>query len=453
MKEKTTLNKSYKKAHLLKYSFPSVIMMFTISVYVIIDGFFISNYISETAFAAVNLVFPVLMIIASFGLMIGTGSSAIIANKLGENKNNTANKYFSMFVYFIIFTSIILSILCVFIIRPVCILLGAQDELLEIASYYGTVSLISMTGYILQMAFLMYFNTAGKPNMGLVNAIIAGSTVLILDSLLVAVFKMGIDGILIATITSELLSGFFPICYFSSKKSKGLLHLISPLKAFKNEKPSNLYLIGKATVNGSSQAIQEIAICLVELLVLYQLNRFYGQDGLITYGIIDYAWIIFNAFYLGFSMSVAPLMSYQQGAQNKAQMKTLFKNCLTIIIVASITSFALSEIFAYLFSGIFITDNLPLLEDSTHSVRVYAITILFAGISTYGASLFTSLGKGVIAAIISFIRTIIFEASALIIIPEVFGPEGIWWSISCAEILAASLTVIFLIAKLKNFFK
>lgn len=268
---------------------PSIVMMFTISIYEIIDGFFISNFVDSTSFAAVNLVFPFLMILASFGMMIGAGSSAIIANKMGENKPDVADRYFSMFVYFLIIGGVILSIIGIFVTKPIVILLGAEGYLLDVATYYGLMSLISMPAYILQTAFLTYFNTAGKPKMGLLNSIISGVTIFVLDLILVGILRFGINGIIIATIIAEYISAIFPICYFANKKSKSLLHFVSPRKAFKNQNPSSIALILKSSLNGSSEAVQEIASSLVILLCMFQLNRFVGEDGLVAYGIIDYA--------------------------------------------------------------------------------------------------------------------------------------------------------------------
>lgn len=264
-------------------------MMFTISVYEIIDGFFISNFIDSTSFAALNLVFPLLMILASFGMMIAAGSSAIIAKKMGENKPKVANRYFSMFVYFLIIGGIVLSIIGIFIMKPVVILLGAEDELLEISTYYGLISLISMPAYILQTAFLTYYNTAGKPKMGLITAVISGLSIFVLDLILVAFLNLGINGILIATIVTEYLSAIIPIVYFSNRRTKTLLHLVGIREAFKNQNPSSLALIIRSSLNGSSEAIQEIAASLVILLCMFQINRFIGEDGLVAYGIIDYA--------------------------------------------------------------------------------------------------------------------------------------------------------------------
>ena len=448
----TSLNKHWTKFQLLKYAFPSIVMMFTISVYEIIDGFFISNFIDSTSFAAVNLVFPFLMILASFGMMIGSGSSAIIANKMGENKPQVANRYFSMFVYFLIICGILLSVIGIFVTKPVVILLGAEDYLLDVATYYGLMSLISMPAYILQTAFLTFYNTAGKPKMGLITAIISGVTIFVLDFVFVAILNFGINGILIATITTEYVSAIIPICYFARKKNKSLLRFVGPKEAFKNQNPSSIALILKSCLNGSSEAVQEIAASLVILLCMFQINKFIGEDGLVAYGIIDYAWIVFNSFYLGFAVAVAPLMSYQQGADNRAEMKNLLKCGLTIIIIASIVSFALSILLAPVIAGVFVSYDPHLAEYSVYAFRIYSISFLFAGISIYGSSVFTSLGDGLTSALIAFLRTLVFEAAALLILPEIIGSDGIWFAIGFAEVLATILTIVFLCVKRKKFF-
>lgn len=451
--ENIAINKHWTKLSLLTYAFPSIVMMFTISVYEIIDGFFISNYIDSTSFAAVNMVFPVLMILASFGMMIASGSSAIIAKKMGEKKSKVANRYFSMFVYFLIIGGIALSIIGIFIMKPVVVLLGAEGELLEIATYYGLMSLISMPAYILQTAFLTYYNTAGKPGMGLRTAIVSGLCIFTLDLILVGILGFGINGILIATIASEYISAIIPIVYFVNKKTKSLLHMVGIKEAFKNQNPSSVALILRSSLNGSSEAIQEIAASLVILLCMFQINRFIGEAGLVAYGIIDYAWIVFNSFYLGFSVAAAPLMSYQFGAQNKSEMRNLLKCGLIIIVIASIISFAVSEFLAPVIASIFVSYDAQLAEYSVYAFRIYAISFLFAGVSIYGSSLFTSLGDGLTSALIAFLRTIIFEAAALLILPEIIGSDGIWFAIGFAEVLATILTIIFICAKQKKFFK
>lgn len=453
MNTDTSIKKHFTKRALLKYSMPAILMMFTISAYEIIDGFFLSNFVGATAFAAVNLIFPVLMILTSFGMMMGTGSSAIIANKMGQGDNERANRYFSMFIYFIIVGGIALSLIGILIMRPAAQTLGATGDLLEIATYYGLISLISLPAYILETACIAYYNTAGKPSIGFINSIMCCISVFVLDFIFVGQMGMGINGILIATVASEFIGGIFPLIYFLNKKNKSLLHLVSPKIAFKNQNPSSLRLILKSALNGSSEAVQETASSLVVLLCMFQLNRYIGQDGLVAYGIIDYAWIVFNSFYLGFSVAVAPLMSYQQGANNKLEMRSLLKNSYIIIIIASVISFTLSFVFARQIASVFVDYDQSLLEYSTNAFRIYSIAFLFAGISIYGSSLFTSLGDGLISALIAFMRMFLFEVVALIVLPIFLGDTGIWYSIGSAEIFAAITTVIFVLAKRAKYFK
>lgn len=441
---KTDMSRHYGRLDLLKYALPSIIMMFTVSIYTIIDGYFISNFVNSTAFAAVNLIFPLLTIFASFGMMIGSGSSAIIANKMGEKEPKIANKYFSMFVYFVIILGVAISIIGIFLIRPVAGLLGAEGELLEIAVYYGLLSLISMPAYMLQMSFMSFCNTAGRPNIGFVSALCCCASIFLLDLIFVAFMNMGINGILIATIFTEYLGAIIPFCYFLKKKNKSLLHLISPLKAFKNQNPRSCILLIRASINGSSEAVQEIATSLVVLLCMYQINRFIGEPGVVAYGVIGYAWIIFNAFYLGYSVAVAPLMSYQQGAKNKREMKSLYRCSMTIIVVAALLSFALAELCTPMVVGVFVGYDTELIDISVHAFRIYSISFAFAGFSIYGSSLFTSLGNGLISALIAFLRTLVFSTILLLVIPEIFGADGIWWAIVVAEILSTILTFIFI---------
>lgn len=439
------MDQHFTKSALIKYSLPSIAMMLAISCFAIVSGYFISNFCGEIAFAAENLIWPLIMIFSSIGLMVGTGSSAIIANKLGENDKETASRYFSMFVYFAIAISIVLTIVGLLLVKPVAVVLGAEGELLELSVFYGICTMSALPGYLLQMAFLAYFNTAGKPQMGFVSALLCGLVVTVLDIILVVNLNCGLNGALIALVVTMYLGGIFPFLYFCRKNNKSYLRIVSPKKAFKNENPSSIKLIIKASINGSSETVQNVAIALVALLVVYQLNRMVGDWGIIAYSVIDYAWLVFNSILIGFSIAVAPLMSFQQGAKNTPEMHSLFKNCFIIICAMSVLTFAVSMIFTEGIVDIFVGYNAELAAYSTYAFRIYAISFLFCGVSIYGSSLFTSLENGLISALIAFIRTLLFETVLLIVFPIFFGANGIWWAPVAAEIMATILTISFII--------
>lgn len=451
--KKKLMNRHFNKRQLLAYAMPSVVMMFTISIYEIVDGFFISNFVSSTAFAAVNLIFPVLVIIGAFGLMMGSGSSVAIANKLGEDKPDIANKYFSLFVYFTIALGITLAIIAYFIMEPVAKALGAEGELLDISVYYGWVSLISIPAYVIQMACTSWFNTAGRPNVGFMSSIFSGVIIISLDFVLVAIYKLGINGTLIATIISEYVGGLFPLWYFSQKDSNSLIRLVSPLKVLQNGATKNSKLVLRACINGSSETIQEIAMSLVVMLCVFQLNRFSGEAGIVAYGVIEYAWVVFNAFYMGFSIAVSPLMSFQQGAKNLVEMKSLFKNCFIIIAISSVIASAIAYLTSGIIASVFVGYDQSLMDLTVHAIKIYCIAFLFCGFSVYISNLFTSLGKGIIATGIAFSRSILFESVGLLVLPEFFALDGIWFASSLAEVFATIVALILLGAFYKKLFK
>ncbi|MDO5328625.1 MAG: MATE family efflux transporter [Coriobacteriia bacterium] len=262
---------------------------------------------------------------------------------------------------------------------------------------------------------------------------------------------MGIDGVLIALTCTIYVGAIFPFIYFARKNNKSYLHLVSPSIAFKNENPNSIALLIKASINGSSETVQDIAISLVSLLCIYQINVFYGDDGIVAYGVTEYAWLVFNSLFIGFSMATAPLMSYQQGAKNKLEMHSLFKNCIIIIVIFSVVSFAISQLCAEPLVILFVGYSKELVDFSIYVFRIYAISFMFFGISIYGSSLFTSLGNGLISALIAFLRTVVFEVIALIILPMIFAGDGIWYAAIFAEIMSAILTIIFIITKGKKY--
>ncbi|MBP3600636.1 MAG: MATE family efflux transporter [Clostridia bacterium] len=430
----------YKK--LLKFTMPSIFMMIFTSIYGVVDGFFVSNYVGKTPFAAVNFIMPFLMILSTIGFMLGTGGSALVSKTYGEGDKEKAVNLFSMFVYISLVLGIAISVLSFIFMRPIAILLGAEGELLEQCLLYGRISLISMPAFILQLEFQSFFVTAEKPQLGLAVTIAAGVTNMVLDALFIAVFNWGVAGAAAATATSEIIGGFFPLIYFSRKNSS-----ILRLTKYKFNGKALL----KACTNGSSELMSNLSMSLVNMLYNIQLLKYAGENGIAAYGVLMYVNLIFLAAFIGYSIGTAPVISYHYGAQNHDELKSLLRKSFVIIGVFSISMLLAGELLAKPLSLIFTGYDKELYELTLKGFAVFAFSFLFAGVAIFGSSFFTALNNGLISAMISFLRTLVFQIAAVMLLPIFFGINGIWVSVVVAELMAFTVTLIFIIAKRKHY--
>lgn len=429
---------TYKK--LLRFVLPSIIMMIFTSIYGVVDGLCVSNFVGKTPFAAVNLIMPLLMILGAIGFMIGAGGCAIVSKTLGEGKKENANKYFSMLVYVTILSGIILTVIGQIFIKDIASALGAEGEILENCVLYGRINLITLTAFMLQNVFQNFLVTAEKPKIGLTVTIAAGFTNVILDILFVAVFKWGIAGAAIATALSQIVGGIIPLIYFSRKNSS-LLHL--------TKCNFDAKILLKTCTNGSSELMTNVSMSLVNMLYNFQLMRFAGEDGLAAYGVIMYVIFIFVAIYIGFSIGSAPIIGYHYGAGNHSELKNLFKMSIKIIGITGIILTLLSEILASTLSKIFVGYDLDLYQLTCKGFRIFAVSFLINGFNIFGSAFFTALNNGAVSALLSFLRTLLFQVAAVLILPIIFGINGVWFAIIAAEMLAVIITFTFFI-KLKN---
>lgn len=431
---------NYKR--LLRFTLPSIIMLIFTSIYGVVDGFFVSNFVGKTAFTAVNFIMPFLMILGAVGFMFGTGGGALIAKTLGEGNKEKAIKLFSLLVYVSAASGILLSVLGIIFIKPIAILLGAQGQMLEDSIIYGRIILIALPAYILQYEFQCLFATAEKPKLGLYVTIAAGLTNIILDALFVAVLPWGLKGAATATAMSQFVGGIIPIIYFSR-------HNTSALKLTKT------HFYGKALIktctNGSSELLSTISMSIVSMLYNAQLLKYAAENGIAAYGVLMYVNMIFQAVFIGYSVGTAPIIGYNYGSGNHAELKGLLKKSSIIIGTTAVFMFIAAEIMAKPLSIIFVGYDLGLLEMTLHAFRIYSFVFLFAGFTIFSSSFFTALNNGLISAAISFIRTLIFQIAAVVIFPLIWGLDGIWMSTVAAEIMSVIVAVLFLTAEKKKY--
>ena len=439
---KIGLSDHFTYGKLLRFTFPAMVMMIFTSLYCVVDGFFVANYAGKSALAAVNFVFPLLTILATFGYMFGTGGSALVAKTMGEGDNEKANRLFSLFVYLCFFLGVVFAVLGFFILRPVLSLLGASGIMLDQAVLYGNILLITLPLWNLQYLFQIFFATAEKPKLGLYVTLIAGLSNIIFDALLVGVFDFGLAGAAVATATSQIAGSIIPLVYFFSKNT-------SRLRLCKTYFDKKATLQGVA--NGSSEFVSGISSSVVGILYNSQLLKFAGEDGVAAYGVMMYVAFVFVGVFLGFANGSAPVIGYHYGAQNHFELKNLLRKSIVINVIASVFMLGLSELSAPFLSDIFAGYDPELYTMTLHGFRIYSVSFLFSGIAILGPSFFTALNNGLVSATLSFLRTIVFQIICVLLFPIIFGLDGIWISVTAAEALSVFATIIFLIAQKKKY--
>lgn len=431
---------TYKK--LLRFTLPSIVMMIFTSIYGVVDGFFVSNFVGKTPFAAVNFIFPVLMIFGAIGAMFGSGGSALIAKTLGEEKTEKAIQLFSLLVYLSAASGVVLGLIALLILRPIAGALGAEGELLEYCVIYGRMILLALPALMLQYEFQSFFVTAEKPQLGLAVTIAAGVTNMVLDALLIAVFRLGITGAALATALSQYVGAIVPLLYFA-RKNTSLLRLTKT----KWDGASVL----RTCTNGSSEFLSNISMSVVGMLYNVQLMKYAGENGVAAYGTLMYVSMIFIAIFIGYSVGTAPVIGFHFGAGNRTELKSLLQKSLAIIGVCSAAMLIASEVLAKPLSLIFVGYDSELLEITLRGFVIFSFSFLFSGIPIFGSSFFTALNNGFVSAIIAFLRTVVFQIAAVLILPIFWDLDGIWASIVVAELAAAFITVLLWMGNRKKY--
>ena len=431
---------TYRK--LMRFTLPSIVMMIFTSIYGVVDGFFVSNFVGKTPFAAVNFIMPFLMILGAVGFMFGTGGSALIAKTMGEGKDDQAKRLFSLFVYVSGLCGIVIAALGILFFRPITAFLGAEGTMLDDCVIYGRVILLALPAYILQYEFQSFFVTAEKPQLGLAVTVAAGITNMVLDTLLVAVFSLGLPGAAAATAISQCVGGLVPLIYFS-RPNTSLLRLTGT-------RYDGRALL-KACTNGFSELMSNISMSIFSMLYNVQLMKYAGEDGVAAYGVLMYVNMIFLAAFIGYSVGTAPVVGYHFGAGNRRELRSLLKKSLIIIGLFSVAMLAAAEGLAEPLAELFVGYDPSLLDLTLRGFMIFSFSFLFAGIAIYGSSFFTALNDGLVSALISFLRTLVFQVAAVLIFPLIWEIDGIWLSIVAAEFMAAVVTVLFLLGKRQKY--
>lgn len=417
-------------------------MMIFTSIYGVVDGLFVSNFVGKTPFAALNLVMPIIMILGAMGFMVGTGGSALIAKVSGEGDELKAKRYFTMMIAFTIIFGLLLTAVGMAILRPVCILLKATADMIDYCVLYGRIVIGFTTLYMLQNVFQSFFITAGKPQLGLIVTLAAGFTNIILDALFIAVFRWGLAGAAVATGIGQCVGGIVPLIYFM-KPNKSMLRFT---KTKLQLKP-----LLQACANGSSELMSNISSSIVSMLYNYQLMRFIGEDGVSAYGVLMYVQLIFLAISIGYSIGMSPIVSYHLGAENYVEVKNIYRKSLVFIGSTGIVLTGLAQLLAVPLAKLFVGYDADLYALTVHAFRIFSFMFILAGLNIFASAFFTALNNGVVSAIISFMRTLVFQTAAVMLLPMILDTDGIWLAISVAEVLAFAVSLIFLIGKRKKY--
>lgn len=431
---------NYRK--LIRFVMPSIGMMIFTSIYGVVDGLFVSNFVGKTAFAAVNLIIPFTMVLGAIGFMLGTGGNALVAKTLGEKKHDLANQYFSFLVIVSIVSGITVAIIGIIFMEPVAVLLGAEEDMIHDCVVYGRILMAATPAFMLQIMFQSFLITAEKPGMGFWVTVIAGVTNMILDALLIAVIPLGVTGAALATSISQCVGGIVPLVYFA-RKNDSLLQITKTRFMWD--------ALWKSCSNGVSEFLSNISMSLVSMLYNFQLLHFAGENGVAAYGVIMYVQFIFVAIFIGYNIGTAPIFGYNYGAQNHKELQNVFKKSMILTISAGAVLMVSAFLLATPLSKIFVGYDAELFEMTKRGFEFYAVSFFLCGFNIFGSSFFTALSNGPVSAAISFLRTVVFQVAAVLILPIFWGIDGIWAAISVSELLALAVTGFFLVKLRKRY--
>lgn len=437
------LSDHFNYSRLIKFTLPSVLMMIFTSIYGVVDGFFISNYVGKTAFASANLIIPFLQILGGTGAMLGVGGSALVAKTLGEGNIQKARKYFTMMIYLMVATGIFFSVVGIVFLKPVAYFFGATDTMINDVVTYGTVCLIFNTALQAQYTFQSFLVVAEKPKFALTVILVAGVSNMILDYVFIAIFKMGIAGAALATGLSQCVAGILPFLWFVSKRNNSALRFV---KTNFELKPIIL-----ACGNGGSEMLTSVSGSITGILYNRQLMRYAGENGVAAYGVVMYAAFVFLGVFAGYSQGSSPVMGYHYGAGNHKEMKNVMKRSLIMLSVSAVVLTLIAFLFAKPIASIFVGYDAELLDMTVRAFRICAVPLLTMWFNIYASAFFTSLNNGAVSAAISAVRSLALPVICIITLPMLFKLDGVWYSLVLSEFLSVIVSIYFVIKNKKKY--
>lgn len=418
MKAKIQLSDHFTYGKLLRFTLPSIVMMVFTSIYSVVDGFFISNFAGKTAFAALNLIWPFLMILGGMGFMIGTGGTALVSRYLGAGQEERARRYFSMLVEFTALLGLILTAIGLIFMEPIARFLGATEEMIPDCVLYGRIVIAFNVAFMFQNVFQSFLVAAEKPRLGLVATVSAGVTNMVLDALLVGVFRWGLAGAALATGLSQTVGAVIPMVFFLNRENGSALHFsFTPMEA---------HPLLQACGNGASELMSNISGSIAAMVYNFQLLKFLGEDGVSAYGVIMYVGFIFVAIFVGYSIGSAPIISFHFGAENREELKNMFRKSYLLMAVWGIAMALAAYLLAGPLAKLFVGYDRQLCELTVHAMQLHCLAFLFTGANIFTSSLFTALNDGTVSAAVSFARSMVLQIATVLLLPGLMGPDGLW---------------------------
>lgn len=433
----------YGYRRLVRASVPSIVMMFVVSMYTVVDGLFVSNFVGTTAFAALNVIWPAVMLIGSLGLMVGTGGTALVSKIRGEGDPERANRVFSMLILFTIVLSLVFMVPLLVLMKPIARLLGAEGQMLRDCVVYGSICTVGLPGFMLQMCFQSFYMAAERPQLGTIMSLVCAGTNVALDALFILVFKWGLAGSAAASMIACLLGGFYPLWYFRSHRNFSALRMVSTKFELKP--------ILKACGNGISEYVGNISFNILAICYNLQLLRMMGENGVAAYSVLLYYGYIFAAVFMGYNLTVAPVVAYNYGAGDKVELKSLLRHSTVLLFGVGLLMTLVSELSAGPAARLFVGYDPDLAALTTHAIRLYMLSFSIAGFNLFISAWFTALNNGKVSAVVSFVRSLGFELGFVFLLPALIGPDGIWLAVDAADLCCLFLSVALLLAYRKRY--
>lgn len=440
---KIALHGHYGYLRLIRSSVPGIAMMLVGSIYSVVDGLFVSNFVGTTAFAALNVIWPAIMLIGALGLMVGTGGSALVAKTMGEGRKDKAEVMFSMLVQFTFVLAAVFMVPLLLLMEPLARMLGAEGEMVRQCVIYGRICAAGLPGFMLQMTFQSFYMTAERPQLGTLMSIVCAVTNMSLDALFIVVFGWGLAGAAAASMLACCVGGFFPLWYFSSRRNRSSLKFV--YARFER------HPIRQACINGLSEYVGNISFNVLAICYNLQLLRLMGENGVAAYSVVLYYSYIFAAIFFGYNITVTPVIGYNYGAGDKVELRSMLRHSMVLLLLLGVVITLVSELSAGPAARLFVGYDEQLTSLTRHAIRISMASFVFVGVNLFSSAWFTGLGNGKVSAVLAFIRNLVLELGFVFLLPAVFGEEGIWYAVDAAEVCCLFLSLILIYVYRKKY--
>ena len=418
-------------------------MMLVGSIYSVVDGLFVSNFVGTTAFAALNVIWPAVMLVGALGLMVGTGGAALVSTIKGQGDAARADRVFTMLIRFTLILSLAFMVPLLLFMEPLARMLGAEGEMVRQCVVYGSICTVGLPGFMLQMAFQSFYMAAEKPQLGTVMSVACAATNMALDALFIVVFHWGLAGAAAASMTACMVGGFYPLWYFSGRHNTSSLHLV---RTSLERGP-----LLKACSNGLSEYVGNISFNVLAICYNLQLLRMMGENGVAAYSVLLYYGYIFAAVFFGYNITVTPLVGYNLGAGNRAELRSLLRHSLVLLLSAGFIMTLVSELSARPAALLFVGYDPGLTALTVKAIRLYMLSFFVAGVNIFTSAWFTGLGNGRVSAVVSFIRNLVLELGFVFLLPALFGSDAIWLAVDAADLCCLVLSVSLILSYRKRY--